>query len=168
MGSPFHIMQRIVSGVLKDKQAGSGLHKRTVPCRWAAVYKLTYPATKATPWPVRSTGFATGSWSWLTTRPAVVDHDYESTRCLPGTGSKSRSEGGAGLRKGTLPVERAFGIGGITSLPAQLHKNLTRAGEGMRRYFTMYLIKRRPTAALSQDREPRRTVIPDRDAYPLR
>ncbi len=29
---------------------GSGLHKRAVPCRRAAVYKLTLPATKATPY----------------------------------------------------------------------------------------------------------------------
>ena len=36
--------------MLKDKQAGSGLHKRAVPCRRAAVYNLRFPATKATPW----------------------------------------------------------------------------------------------------------------------
>ena len=29
---------------------GSGLHKRAVPCRRAAVYNLTFSATKATPW----------------------------------------------------------------------------------------------------------------------
>ena len=34
---------------------GSGLHKRAVPCRRAAVYNLTYPATKAMPYPVNST-----------------------------------------------------------------------------------------------------------------
>ena len=36
--------------MLKDKQAALGLHRRSVPCRRAAVYNLTHPATKATPW----------------------------------------------------------------------------------------------------------------------
>ena len=42
--------------MLKDKQAGAGLHKRAVPCRRAAVYNLTLPATKATPWLILAPG----------------------------------------------------------------------------------------------------------------
>jgi len=49
IGSPAK-QKGIVSGVLKGKQAGFGLHKRAVPCRRAAVYNLTDPATKATPY----------------------------------------------------------------------------------------------------------------------
>ena len=46
--------------MLNDKHAGSGLHKRAVPCRRAAVYNLTLPATKATPWPANAPGMLPG------------------------------------------------------------------------------------------------------------
>ncbi len=40
----------------------------------------------------------------------------------------------------------------LTTALIPFHKNLTRAGEGMRRYITLYLIERGPTAVHSQDR----------------
>ena len=69
--------------MLNDKHAGSGLHKRAVPCRRAAVYNLTYPATKATPWPVNSTTcFATYDFFHVTKRKANAIASHLATSGL--------------------------------------------------------------------------------------